>query len=535
MVAGSRRACPSTTARTPALNGSLFKRCSCSTLTADADGRAKRQDLSTSCPRLRRADGAWNTKHGTWFFRIEFTRPGDVDRAIVRHGGYLSRKSAEEAMNDIAALVAIADQADNPAKTRTVIIDMVRTQLKANLPLPDADQVRARTRVGQILDADVTVEQWLRRWLASKTDLRRATQLNYAAVIDNHLIPALGEHQLNRLRPSHIREAMALIAEDARQTAAANAKRHTVLAASKQAWRDHDAAAARAARAQLAEMPPFRRPPGPVTIQRIRAVLRSALTDATYEQLITVNPAKLVKLPSGKTPKALIWTPARIKAWQDTGVKPGPVMVWTAAQTAVFLRRATKHQLYALYLLIAHCGLRRGEACGLRWQDLDLGNNTMAIKQQIVQVGWVTDIGDTKTDSGERTIALSKIVVKALRDRELDQARDKRDHGATWTDTGLVFTRRDGTALQPARVTDHFTGLAREAGLPPVRLHDMRHGTATHLLTAGIEMKVVSEILGHSSTVITADLYTSVVDDLKHAAAIAIADTFSAPHRNRTA
>jgi integrase len=124
-------------------------------------------------------------------------------------------------------------------------------------------------------------------------------------------------------------------------------------------------------------------------------------------------------------------------------------------------------------------------------------------------------------------------VVKALRDRELEQAREMQELGAGWTDTGLVFTRCDGTAPHPARITGQFTDLNHEAGLPPIRLHDLRHGTATHLLTAGIEMKVVSEILGHSSTAITADLYTSVVDELKQTAANAIADVFDKPDRNR--
>lgn len=514
------------------MSNSLYKRCSCSIVVADPDGRMKRRDLSSTCPQLRRADGAWNAKHGTWFFRLEIDASAE-QRTIMRHGGYGTRRDAEATMNAVAALVAIADTADDSAKARAEIVEMIRARLKAGQPLPDVEQVRARTRIGQPLETDVTVEQWLRRWLAGKADLRPSTRNSYAAIIDNHLVPALGEHRLDRLRPSHIREAMADIAEGGRKAVAANAARHAVLAASKQAWRDHDPAAARCARAELARMPPFRRPPGAATVQRIRAVLRSALTDAACEQLITVNPAKLVKLPSGRSPKALIWTPARVKAWRDSGVKPGPVMVWTAPQTVAFLRRAARHRLYALYLLIAHCGLRRGEACGLRWQDLDLEGGTMTVSQQIVQIGWDAEIGQTKTDSGERTIALSKTVVRALRDRELDQARDRRDHGPGWTDTGLVFTRRDGTPVHPAQITDRFADLAREAGLPPIRLHDMRHGTATHLLTAGIEMKVVSEILGHSSTTITADLYTSVVDELKQAAANAIAETFTQTRRNR--
>jgi integrase len=87
-----------------------------------------------------------------------------------------------------------------------------------------------------------------------------------------------------------------------------------------------------------------------------------------------------------------------------------------------------------------------------------------------------------------------------------------------------VFTREDGSPWHPADVTDAFTTAAAHAGLPPIRLHDLRHGTATHALAAGLDIKIVQEILGHSSSVITRDTYTSVLDDAKHAAAQAIAD-----------
>ncbi|MEY9935609.1 integrase [Catenulispora sp. GP43] len=79
------------------------------------------------------------------------------------------------------------------------------------------------------------------------------------------------------------------------------------------------------------------------------------------------------------------------------------------------------------------------------------------------------------------------------------------------------------TPLHPAHVTDQFTLLAREAGLPPIRLHDLRHGIATHALAAGVPLKVVSELLGHATTGITGDIYTTVVDEAKRAAAAAIA------------
>jgi integrase len=82
-----------------------------------------------------------------------------------------------------------------------------------------------------------------------------------------------------------------------------------------------------------------------------------------------------------------------------------------------------------------------------------------------------------------------------------------------------VFTREDGSGLRPDHVSDRFQRLVMAAGLPPVRLHDLRHGSATMLLTARVPMKVVSEILGHASSAFTADVYTSVSEDLAEAAA----------------
>jgi integrase len=123
---------------------------------------------------------------------------------------------------------------------------------------------------------------------------------------------------------------------------------------------------------------------------------------------------------------------------------PSPVMVWTPAQTAVFLDRAAKHRQFLLFQLLAFTGLRRGEAVGLRWVD-----------------------------------------------------------------SGLVFTHPDRTGLHPGWVTEQFHLLAREADLPPIRLHDLRHGAASVALAAGADIKAVSEMLGHSGTAITRDIYTS--------------------------
>ncbi|WP_079063462.1 tyrosine-type recombinase/integrase [Streptacidiphilus griseoplanus] len=100
--------------------------------------------------------------------------------------------------------------------------------------------------------------------------------------------------------------------------------------------------------------------------------------------------------------------------------------------------------------------------------------------------------------------------------------------GPGWVDTGLVFTEADGTPLHLAQVTDQFQRLIREADLPqPIRLHGVRHGVATHALAAGVDARVVKEMLGHSSSTFTRDTYQSVVDEVKHQAAAALAGVFN--------
>jgi integrase len=97
--------------------------------------------------------------------------------------------------------------------------------------------------------------------------------------------------------------------------------------------------------------------------------------------------------------------------------------------------------------------------------------------------------------------------------------------GSAWQHNGLIFTREDGSQLHPDLVTDTFQRIAESAGLPPVRLHDLRHAAASLALQAGVPMKVVSEQLGHNSLGITADTYTSVLPAVAHAAAEAVAGT----------
>ncbi|MGP3960022.1 site-specific integrase [Nonomuraea sp. 3N208] len=199
--------------------------------------------------------------------------------------------------------------------------------------------------------------------------------------------------------------------------------------------------------------------------------------------------------------------------------RPSPVMVWTPAQTSAFLARAASHRLFALYRLIALRGLRRGEGAGLRWRDVDLDAGSSGVHWQITQLGWETIQGKPKTDASDRVIALDADTVAVLRAHRRSQAAERLAAGEAWADSGFVFTDKSGQPLHPQHISDQFYRLAYEAELPPVRLHDLRHGAASLMLAAGVDLRVVQETLGHVSSTFTRDTYTSVYPEVARAAA----------------
>ena len=264
-------------------------------------------------------------------------------------------------------------------------------------------------------------------------------------------------------------------------------------------------------------------PVSAATLTRIRATLRAALNAAIRRGLITDNPAARAELPRARRPRAVVWTPYRIGQWRRSGERP-PVAVWTVRQTARFLDAVRWHRLYAAYHLIALRGLRRGEAAGLRWCDVDPDGKTAVISQQLQQYDGRLAVCPPKTPHSVRVIALDRTTVAALAEHRDRQRAEAAAYGPGYRDSGYVFTCLNGDPMAPDRLTRTFKKLAALAGLPPIRLHDLRHGAASLALSAGVELKVVQEMLGHSSIVLTADTYTSVLPDVAHAAAEKVAD-----------
>jgi integrase len=342
-----------------------------------------------------------------------------------------------------------------------------------------AEAARDRLSVPQPGDPGgrvLTVADWLETWVETRVWLRDSTRRIYRSHIRQHLRRLFDGVLLSELHVGHVEMAFQRLFDEGMI---------------------------------------------PATARRLFSTLRTALNAAARERLIPDNPARYVKLPRGARPHAVVWTKRRVKEWKRTGVRPA-VAVWTPEQLAAFLAFIGSHRLFAVFHLIAMRGLRRSEACGLKWEDLDLDEGLAYLSRQI-QEGPDGRLRacPLKTESSCRAVALDPLTVSVFRAHRSWQHRWLSESGIA--SRGWVFTDEIGRPLSPDCLTRTFNALVSDSGLPPVRLHDLRHGAATLMLLAGDELKTIADQLGHSSVVLTADTYLSVAVELglKSAAAAA--------------
>jgi integrase len=330
--------------------------------------------------------------------------------------------------------------------------------------------------------AALTVGGWLREWIETRHHLAPSTLKSYREHIQLHLEPGLGLIPLTEL---DVHDLVVFYQGLAKRR------------------RTRDRAALSSA-----------------TIQRVNTTLRAALNAARKQGLIDRNAASEIALPRGRRPRAVVWTDDLIAQWRRTGTHP-PVAVWIATQTARFLASCREHRLYAAYHLIALRGLRRGETIGLRWCDLDLDQGIGYICRQRVRLREQVLETPPKTETSIRLLILDRTTVAVLRHH---RARQLAFCAATSSEpSGYVFTDLRGQPLHPEYLYYALKKLTKAADLPPIRLHDLRHTAASLALEAGADLKVVSDQLGHSSIVLTADTYISVLPPLALKAAEATA------------
>ncbi|MEV6673392.1 site-specific integrase [Streptomyces sp. NPDC051162] len=491
------------------MKGSTYRRCSC------RDPKSGKE-LGASCPKRN------SRNHCTYSIRQELPPREDGSRRSFARGGYTNAKAAQADLDHVRSLLGLAE-ADDPEGTQ-LLAEMLAEVSGEKLPLPDVEETRRRLKAGQDLVGSLTVAEWLDRWLVGKR-IRKSGISRYETDIRVHLKPHIGHRRLDRLRVSHLSEMFTAIADANAEVLEQNAQRRAAVEElATIPWKGAENRARRKALKEAIDaMPAFRRVTGPATRQHVKATLRASLNDAIGQQIITFNPAAHVEIDPVRKPKALVWTDERVAKWEQTGEKPSPVMVWTPEQTGAFLDFVAGDRLYAMWHLIAFRGLRRGEACGQPWSETNLDRHSLTVTGQLVQDGWEVEASEPKTDSGFRVVALDDDTVHVLKRHREQQEADRAEWGSAWVNTGLVFTQEDGSWLHPGKVTDLFERLVAASGLPPIRLHDLRHGAATLMLAADIDIKIVSDTLGHSDTRITRDIYQSVLPHVGKSAAEATA------------
>jgi len=244
----------------------------------------------------------------------------------------------------------------------------------------------------------------------------------------------------------------------------------------------------------------------PRTVQYIHTTLSKALKDAQTDGLISRNVTQGVKAPR----------PVKKE------IRP-----LSPDQTQVYLRTACGDRFEALYVLAIHCGLREGELLGLKWDDMNLEVGTLQVRRTLSETRTGHKFEAPKNGKG-RSIKLTRDAVEALRGhlkRQLEEIEAARDY---YQDHGLVFASHKGTTMSASNLTARsFKPILKRAGLPDMRLHDLRHTCATLLLTRGVHPKFVQELLGHATISITLDTYSHVIPSMSDQTATAMEEALS--------
>lgn len=340
------------------------------------------------------------------------------------------------------------------------------------------DRARVAARRGEYVDrTDVTVSEYLHGWLdAHALEVKPRTLAGYRDLIERYVTPHIGSMRLQSVRPSTL-GAM---------------------------YRDLMTGGGRNGR-----------PLSSRTVNYVHAILRKALNDAVHsEGLIPTNPAERAKRPKREVREV--------------------TEVWTGEQLKTFLGLVEDERLFPFFRLATYSGARRGELLNLRWSDVDWKAPAVRIRGSVGMVDGQRVEGTTKSGY-QRVVSLDAETVSVLRAHRRRQMEWQERVWPEWQGSGLVFTNGWGRPIYPdspsqrmARVIDAYNhpkeGRKPVRPLPRMRLHDLRHIHATHLLLAGVPVHVVADRLGHADPSITLRVYAHVIR--RHAAGVA--DIFAA-------
>ena len=241
------------------------------------------------------------------------------------------------------------------------------------------------------------------------------------------------------------------------------------------------------------------------TIRYTHSIVRKALQDAFRKGLVVKNVADQASPP------------------RSQNTKPPEPDVWTPEELARFLTSIAGSVHHPLLRTAAMTGMRRSEVCGIAWSGVDLAAATMTVTRNLHVVGGEAEVGPVKTRRSRRTIDIDAETVAMLKAWRRHQVEQRLMMGEGWRDEfDLVFTQADGSPWRPDYISRHFRTLVLRAKVPVISLHGLRHSHASHLLAAGVNARVVSDRLGHSTVAFTLDTYAHVMPGQQAEAAAAV-------------
>ena len=263
----------------------------------------------------------------------------------------------------------------------------------------------------------------------------------------------------------------------------------------------------------------------PSTVEQFVARLRAkGLSSSSVRQIYTVGraigDAAVADGLLGRNPFAAVRRP-RVTRMEAAYLTP--------AQVRLLLEAAGGSRYRLLFEFLVHTGLRRGEALALSWRDVDLAARTLRVRGTLTRLDGELRVTDPKSSKSRRTIPLSEPALAVVREVRARTTAERRLAEDLWMETGFVFVTDLGEPCDPRNALRALTVAARAAGLPRVGLHTLRHSAASVMLSHGVPIAVVSQVLGHSGISITVDVYGHVAPDVSREALAVLGSVLSGP------
>ncbi|MBE1585088.1 tyrosine-type recombinase/integrase [Nonomuraea angiospora] len=335
-------------------------------------------------------------------------------------------------------------------------------------------ELKAQVDKGPVAVNAPTLAVFLLYWLREvvEPNLAPSTYARYETFVRLYITPGLGHRRVDKLTVKHVREWL-------------NALRRTCQCCTQ----GKDAARSEPRCCALGKC--CQSVPAERTIKDIRDTLRAALSIAITEEIISKNVASAVRLPTPRKHK---------RKW------------WSVEEARQFLEaaRQVRDPLFVIYILILVLGLRRGEALGLTWDDVDLDTGEITIVWQLQRVGRQLHHRETKTPGSSAILPIPDVCVQALKERAEQQAADKKAAGDAWVSSDLVVTTKHGTPYEPRNFNRHFHAACQHAGVRLIKVHDTRRTCASLLVALEVHPRVAMQILRHSKIAVTMDIYSEV-------------------------